>query len=308
MSVTRNHEIMEELKRMKAFYQENGDGNREMAYERALQSVARCRRRITSGKDAMRLKWIGKGIGWRIDQILGTETVEEEEPKKATNSRKRKIAKVSKDEEPIKLKAQFVEDGGRPHRTQRNARRNGNVRPAQGFARYRAAKLLAFVQDIARQTNAKSHVALAGEYRRGHSSLKRVCFLLTDKTFPSDTRKSRSTLRQVLSTLRKHRMIQRVNVDASGVSASADAIFKGCHVTLSFLCVPAVSWPTMLLKMTGPSTFWKKLQQAAHKRGFTLRSSGIIDRKGRAVSLHSEKDVFSVLGINYISVSDRENF
>lgn len=298
-----NHDIMEELKRMKAFYQENGDANREMAYERALQSVARCRRRITSGKDAMRLKWIGKGIGWRIDQILGTETVEEEQAKSkpASNSKRRKITKVSsKDEEPppVKLKAQFVAEGLSSRKS---------TRP-NGFARHRAAKLLAFVQDIARQTNPKSHIALVGEYRRGHDTMTRVCFLLTDKTFPSDTRKSRSTLRQVLSAMKKHRMVQRVNVNASGTNASATAVFKGCRVTLAFQCVAAVSWPTMLLKMTGPSTFWQKLQHAAHKRGFTLRSEGIIDRKGLPVRLHSEKDVFSVLGVNYIPVSDREIF
>lgn len=71
-----NQDIIDELERMKEYYAETGDGTREKAYERAIDSVSNYPSPIRTGKEATKLKWIGKKIGWRIDQVLGTHTVE----------------------------------------------------------------------------------------------------------------------------------------------------------------------------------------------------------------------------------------
>jgi DNA polymerase lambda len=68
-----NDEIIGELLETSEYYDSIGDEGRCRAYKRAIESIKEYGRPITSGEQAKQLKWIGDGIGAKIDTILGNK-------------------------------------------------------------------------------------------------------------------------------------------------------------------------------------------------------------------------------------------
>lgn len=66
-----NEEIINELLETSEYYEEKGDDGRSTAYKRAVESIKDYGKPIRSGEQAKQLKWIGDGIGAKIDTILG---------------------------------------------------------------------------------------------------------------------------------------------------------------------------------------------------------------------------------------------
>lgn len=65
-----NEGIINELLSTAEYYDSIGDDGRCHAYKRAVESIREYGRTITSGEQAKQLKWIGDGIGGKIDSIL----------------------------------------------------------------------------------------------------------------------------------------------------------------------------------------------------------------------------------------------
>lgn len=66
----RNSIIIQELLKTVEYYDNKGDEGRSHAYKRAINSIKRYDGIITSGEQAEKLKWIGKGIAAKIDNII----------------------------------------------------------------------------------------------------------------------------------------------------------------------------------------------------------------------------------------------
>ena len=76
--------------------------------------------------------------------------------------------------------------------------------------------------------------------------------------------------------------------------------------------VPYSSLPTALLYFTGPYELNQIMRSAAKKRSMILNEYGLYkldkDENRKIIKLNSEKDVFEILGMNYMTPAERETF
>jgi|JI10StandDraft_1071094.scaffolds.fasta_scaffold10354_11 DNA polymerase/3'-5' exonuclease PolX len=299
-----NQIIVDQLERIRQKHEDEGDENRERAYRRAIDSINKHDRRIKSGIEAMELQFIGKGIAWRIDKILGTNTCDQSPPPKATRE--------LREPRQAKVRIQFTGDGqvqrnehrehrGAEHREHRGAERREHIREernehlgAESPERTQIERLLTVIKDICSQ--AHGHVALVSEYRRGQPS-SRLVFLVTEKSMP----RSVSITEQIISRIFK--MLPNIFVNVDGNKAIAK--FKsGYQVSCIFLAIKASEWPFALLRYTGPDGFWQRLQKHAEMKGMRLTSQSLINC-GTNELCKTEADIFKCLGLTFVPPSQR---
>lgn len=339
-----NQEILDELERLREQYDEFGDVSREKAYSRAVESVRAHRRQIMSGKDAMQLKWIGKGIGWRIDQILGTDTVEEntEEDNESKSKKLRPIecknkktkTKTIGNEPPLvpKYKAKFVDAPPSSNRSRENtntirarfthedieggvatpvnASANAGVtiqRPdsPNGLPRETATQLLGIIRKLVLQMNRDAHVSLVDTYRRGYNKIPVLVFLLTDRIHSTSTESTKQIVSYIVDQLQRSGILFGIIKNKDANIVQGHARFNsGQIVPLYLICVRARDWPCALLRYTGPRDVWTQLGDVAVTRGLRLTDHGLY-QGSNAIKIQNEKHVFKILNVEYIDPEQR---
>lgn len=304
-----NRSIIDRLENIRQKHDEDGDENRERAYQRAIDSVIKYNAPIRSGIDAMALPGIGKGIAWHIDQVLGTNTSDQDPPPKKKRGSALKAdsgtpkaprvpraprATAAGDNVAIPpLKVRFSDDAGS---------RNESQMPATSQSFELSTKLLNAMKDIATQVLDGTHVVLAGEYRRGIQDIKCLTFLVTEKSLPKSIAKSDPVIRRICQTIRTF-----TNVTSASQPGKFHSIVKfrsGLSLDCELVAVPATEWPFALIKYTGPASFWRRLQQHAESKGMRLTERGLINGALTEVC-RTEADVFSRLGIAFIHPQQR---
>lgn len=300
-----NQEIVNELDRLREQYDEYGDDNREKAYRRAVEIITKHPRKIMSGRDAMKLKWIGKGIGWRIDQILGTNTVDDEDDNDAAatpkpKKRKPRVASSPPQQQlPVvpKMRAKFVEapptqkrgtppghpspKGGvraqfvdRQAREEHRSRGSGGANGGESVTKMLSRDIATrFINDI-RQLIAPSysHATLADCYRRGHRMIPRLVMLVTNEHGTNQANLAATT---IIHHLSRNGTLLRSGFRRSrdGSTAQGDVRFRmtssNDYVTIPIfiICVAHNSWPCALARYTGPTDVWQQMKDAAASTG-----------------------------------------
>jgi DNA polymerase/3'-5' exonuclease PolX len=77
--------------------------------------------------------------------------------------------------------------------------------------------------------------------------------------------------------------------------------------------IPYDSLPTAMLYFTGPYELNTKMRASAKKRGMLLNEYGLFlfdknkNEVGAPIKINSEKDVFTILGMDYLIPSERES-
>jgi len=332
-----NQDVVEELERIRERYDEEGDANRERAYRRAIESVMEYPERLKSGKQAMKLKWIGKSIGWRIDKVLGTDTVgpkdepetpeqpqrprasdssstnttnttnttneQSKRPKKRTTARKPSV-----DTPTPRMRAKFVDASPQRSRSRRPSSRQPRASSSlSSLPRETASRLLEAVRNIAMQVSKHSHVVLADSYRRGHQQVSRLVFLITERTLPKSTRRGQEVLRSLIATLRQSGLLKDASyISQQRTNVKGKAHFRSGHqLPIWFICIPACEWPFALLRYTGPHDIWTQLQTAASNKGWRLTEKTLLNGY-ITVRAMTERDVFRQLNLVYLAPTDRE--
>lgn len=291
-----NRAIVRGLEKLRVEYDEKGDENRERAYGNAIESILNHDQKITSGREAMQLPGIGVGIGWRIDKILGTDTVQENEkapPKKKKTQRKRLASRQSKDDdgesdiirttEPLRIK--FLEPT------------SVKARGTTLLPRDRAESILQAVQ---KECPKEIHVVLADTYRRGYADMSRLCILMTDKMYPKSREKA-DRLIHYLTADRLSNVFRNCTRDRNGNVCGQ--IFN-TTTTFSMISVPACEWCFSLMYFTGPHPFWEKMQSRAQSFGYRLtpRSLGMGHVRE---DCRTERDIFVRLRLDFIPPEHR---
>jgi DNA polymerase/3'-5' exonuclease PolX len=335
-----NQDIVNELERLREQYDEFGDVAREKAYSRAIESISKHPKRIMSGKDATSLKWIGDGIGWRIDQFLGTDTVGETgattndaAPKKKRAPKKKHAILEGDDDDGgggeviPKMKANFVDTRSkranfvadspppperqqprpdrqqpRPDRQQpRPDRQQTIVNRSEELPREMATQLLGVIKKIA----PTPHISLVDAYRRGYQYIPLLMFLLTDTTQLNSTHSIRHSLSVISDQLIRSGIL--VSPRWGNNSLQGYARFRTGHqVPIYFICVSAMNWPVALLRYTGPQLIWEQMQDAAVSRGYQLTETGLYQRQNtQPVLVRNEKELFKLVNVEYLLPEER---
>lgn len=69
--------------------------------------------------------------------------------------------------------------------------------------------------------------------------------------------------------------------------------------------VPMESYYPAILYFTGSQQFNVRMRQVALEKGYTLNEYGLI-QKGTKIVVHSEKEIFDILGIVYLEPQERD--
>ena len=96
-----NQLIIDELLITAEYYDGIGDNGRCNAYKRAIKSIKQYGHPITSGEHAKELKWIGDGIGGKIDGILGTSS---------KSKKSQRITRTDYDNSPKKVSITLIDN------------------------------------------------------------------------------------------------------------------------------------------------------------------------------------------------------
>jgi DNA polymerase/3'-5' exonuclease PolX len=70
--------------------------------------------------------------------------------------------------------------------------------------------------------------------------------------------------------------------------------------------IPYESYYYAQLYFTGPKDFNRKMRQVALDMGYTLNEYGLYDEKGKSFVVKSEKEIFELLNMEYLSPNLRK--
>lgn len=132
----------------------------------------------------------------------------------------------------------------------------------------------------------------AGSYRRGTASSGDVDFLVTSTKF---------NLSQIVGILRKYKIIvetlsgQEKEKFMGIAHCPGDPNGQYFHLDIVFL--PEDEWGAGLLYFTGSQGFNISMRSQAKKQGYTLNQHGLFEKDGERVSVYTEKEIMSFLGI-----------
>jgi DNA polymerase/3'-5' exonuclease PolX len=85
---------------------------------------------------------------------------------------------------------------------------------------------------------------------------------------------------------------------------------SGLGRRLDLLFIPRESFPAALMYFTGSGLFNQVFRHLANERGYTLNEYGLYrfinKEKGALIPVHTEQDLFRVVGVEYLEPEDRE--
>lgn len=89
-------------------------------------------------------------------------------------------------------------------------------------------------------------------------------------------------------------------------------LFKDTPRRIDIMITPLYAYPAAILHGTGSGPFNQRLRAHAMKKGYTLSQKGLfeLDSKGKKkpdpLPVHSEQDIFRILGVQYLPPEDRD--
>ncbi|ELR13437.1 DNA polymerase beta, putative [Acanthamoeba castellanii str. Neff] len=307
-----------------------GQMHRARAYEKAVRALRNHPTAITSGTEAQKLDGIGKKIGLKIDEILATgklkklDTLNEDPKTKALNLFQQ-------------LKHTFTHHQriGLKHFHEFNER----------IPRAEMEQLEKIIKETLSEVDEELIGTTCGSYRRGAESSGDIDVLLTHPKYTVATKKKPEAqyLSRVVEALKRKGLItddisqgsskymgvcklpddedeakekkEKKKQDSEGEEEEEEVEVeakkkKRLHRRIDLRVIPYENYYCGLLYFTGSDFFNQQMRKIALDRGFTLNeydvcpvgSTGV---KGDPIEVHSEEDIFELLGMTYKSPEQR---
>jgi len=283
---------------------------------------------ITSGKDLKDIKGIGSGTIERIDEILKTGMLSEIKiQQKHRNILKHidelktvigigdKIAHKLVTEYNIKT-VQQLKDACKTNKLQLCKQIKTGLKYhgiyQQHIPRHEITEMATYIKHIAKSIDEHMIVDICGSYRRMKPYSNDIDILITHKSIAKKAMiKPHNYLHDMISELKKQRFIQddltnkNFTVKYMGLCKYDNNPVRRIDIRL----VPYNSYYTALLYFTGSGEFNKRMRFVAIELGYELSEYGLfkyVDGKKYRFRIHSEKDVFDKLGMEYVEPKERE--
>lgn len=319
-------DFLEEL----AEYEKNVSRNifKYKAYRKASSVLSQHPTRIQNGKEAMELKGIGKAIGKKIDEFLGTGKLQ-------------KLEKIHSDETNVQISfltrvtgigpaaaKKFLEQGIttledlKKNETKLTHHQKIGVKYFTEFEiripRVEMVKHENFLLEKINANDSGLTSKVCGSYRRGAESSGDIDVLLTHSDFksssPKDAKKEGSKyLEEVVNELKKQEYItdeiSKGETKFMGVCKLKD---DPTHRRLDIRVIPVDQFFCGLLYFTGSDLFNQQMRTEALEKGFTIneysiRPVGSTGVPGEPLEVTCEKDIFDIIGKTYVEPKDRCN-
>lgn len=314
-ALARNQLVLDTLEQLRT-ENESDDTSRwqSIAYAKAIKELKKLKIPIVSGEQARKIKGIGKGIAGAIDEVLRTGKIKpKEEREKAKDERNKaldlfmEIWGVSK-----KIAAGWYGAGYRsvediPDDELTDEQRIGiKYRDELNLPieREDIDNIKLWISENAEQISdtGVTKMYITGEYRRGADTS--IISILAASDNPS---------KGVLTSLLKLFPPFIPSMHKTGSKFSTETIIdlskfggKG-HRKMVVTLVPDNILGAALLVSTGPDAFVLQLREQAAQMGYRLSEDGLVKISGEEEEVidTSEKDIFKLLGMEYISPRDR---
>lgn len=149
---------------------------------------------------------------------------------------------------------------------------------------------------------------ICGSYRRQLELSNDIDFVIVHtkmKTF-NDTKKNNYLTKFVKSL--KHHQIIIDSLTSDDVSTKYMGIYKlnnNPYRRIDIRYVPYNSFYTAILYFTGSKEFNKKMRFLATNMGYLLNEYGLYNENNKQIDIYSEKDIFDILGMEYVTPDKR---
>jgi DNA 3'-phosphatase len=288
-----------------------GDRYRVRAYKQAAKSIRTHDKIILSGSQAQKeIKGIGKSIAAKIDEILKTGTLQilEERPKEMLDKIKA-VKLFTKIYGVGEVTAEKWYDMGY-HTFESLAQLYPSMTDAQKLGYYYFHQLNKRIprseMEIIHQAIDKYlrhygiEYVISGSYRRGESSSGDIDILVRD----IDKGDNKINIKSVISLLEP---IIVGNL-ALGSTKYMGIIKLGDDYNarrMDIRLVDSESWPYAILYFTGSKELNIEMRKRSIELGLSLSEYSLTDGSGKKYIAKTEKDIFSILGLDYLEPHER---
>lgn len=296
----------------------------------ALLIIKKYPKEIKNGSDLKEIKGIGKGTISRIDEILKTGHLSEIK----TTLTERKMSKAVEELQEIH---------GIGHKTAYDLVMKYNITTIaqlekayndgtielndqiltglkyhsiykQNIPRNEVTLIKKYLEDEAKKVNSKLQITICGSYRRGKATSNDVDVLITHPDIKTKLQlglqNENNYLIKFVELLKKDKFLLADLTDKNfEIKYMGYCKFKKNPVRrIDIRYIPYDSYYTALLYFTGSGPFNKKMRRLAEQLGYLLNEYGLYKLNGdkkKRIKINSEKDVFDVLGMEYLDPNKR---
>jgi len=309
-----------------AEYEKNVSNNifKYKAYRKASSIIAEQPQRIKSGSEAKKLPGIGAAIAKKIDEFIKTGKLEKLEKIKADDSNSA-ITLFTRVSGIGPAAAKKLLDGGhttledlKKHPELLNHHQKIGLKYFKEFEeRIPRQEMEAHEKLLIRQIeqlDSDFQAVICGSYRRGAATSGDIDVLLTHPSFASTNKKKKdanSKLKEVVETLEKSKYI-------TDTLSQGETKFMGVcrldpsstHRRLDLRLIPCDQFHSGVLYFTGSDVFNQQMRSMALEKGFTIneysiRCVGSTGEPGEALPVTCEKDIFDIIGKEYVEPEQR---
>lgn len=170
--------------------------------------------------------------------------------------------------------------------------------------RAEVAALGEYIKRLLLQINPNVLFEIAGSFRRLESTSGDIDILVSSSHFDENL------LPSLLEILRHDpNFIDALSAGTERITFLYKSPISGKVRQLDILNIPYESYYAALLYFTGSAEFNESIRGYAKRKGYRLNQAGLFirrDKKLELVPVQSEKEIFDVLGLNYVPPAERK--
>lgn len=302
-----NEQIIRVFGQLRDLRLQQGQGHRANAYIKAITGIRKYPKQIQSGAEARAIPGIGESLASKIDEIIRTGTVAELGPSRPQEDVERErvlnlfmtISGVG----PATA-AKWYEAG---YRTLEEIPASAATREQRISLQYQnefnqripRAEIQLFEQILHQYLDPLGiQFEIAGSYRRGRPDSGDIDIVAIDKPGVD-----------VIGTIIQCPVFDRDLYLAHGTKKYRGVGHVGpIHRRIDIELAQPEEYPFAIIYFTGSQSFNVKMRAHAAQYGLTLDEKGLHGPRGESYPASSERQVFEILGLQYLTPEERDKY
>lgn len=287
--------------------------------KKVLTIIEKFPRKITSIDDLKNIRGIGKGSLRRIQEILNTGKLAEIKIENFKSGYLQSIEDLVKvfgigqkkaHELVIKYDIKSINDLKKLHKNNKIELPDNILKGLKyvdktktGIPREEIDNIYVYLVDKALLFDRGLNVIICGSYRRLKSKSNDIDILMYHNNIQKKEYTEKSNIMtKFIEILSKDGFIvdNYTSYDVPTKFMGLCKFKKGYIRRIDIRFIPLESIHAAMLYFTGSGDFNKKMRRVAMNLQFTLNEYGLINKNGKMENINSEKDVFDILGMEYL--------
>lgn len=292
----------------------------------ALKAIQEFPSIITSSNDLKGIKGIGKGTLDRVDEIIKTGKLSEI---KVSTKEKENLELIEKLEDVFGIGRKMAYELFTKHNIKtiddlKKQYKDGTITLPDTIVK--GLKYIDLIKDniprdeideaykqiskVVSDIDTNLLVTICGSYRRLSPTSGDIDMLVVHpKVLTKKKSENSKWLYKVISNLKQHGLIID-SLTGDDVPTKYMGLFKLNKNTpirrIDIRFIPYESYYTAILYFTGSKDFNRKMRRVAIDMGYTLNEYALLDENDKMIKVNSEKEIFDILGMEYITPDKRK--